>query len=345
MPRYLPLVGPSLVGSAYIGFIAGALRSQRRRSIWFRHSSVTPARYLAPNSALGAFHTAPPLRERRDLAKLRVPELRLNRATSDLWLRVAEDTLGDLLTVRRRGCFWTIIGGLPVTAVQLRGMEALWLDLCDAPEWVREFLAVLARAHHEMLDALERENVLALNNEAEWVGTGGLGYSDELPAPGFDPARVRLGDLWGGLQAQDLVGLSPRMFADFFYPVIAPVLARFGLAHFGCCEPLDGWLPTLMQSPNLRRVSISPWANVRRCAEQLRDRYVMCYKPLPTPLTTETMDEAALLRTYTDAFRATREHGCHVEIMAKDLHTVRHDPQRLRRWVAVARRAAADVYG
>src|SRR4051794_32367598 len=58
MPRYLPSVGPSLVGSAYIGFLAGALRNHSRRSIWFRHSGVTPFRYAAPNSCGGAFHTA-----------------------------------------------------------------------------------------------------------------------------------------------------------------------------------------------------------------------------------------------------------------------------------------------
>ena len=33
IPRYLPLVDESCVGSAYIGFIAGALRNQRRRSV------------------------------------------------------------------------------------------------------------------------------------------------------------------------------------------------------------------------------------------------------------------------------------------------------------------------
>jgi sugar phosphate isomerase/epimerase len=93
----------------------------------------------------------------------------------------------------------------------------------------------------------------------------------------------------------------------------------------------------------LRRISISAWADVRKCAEQIRGKYVFSYKPLPTPLTTPDFNEDAMLRTYRESFRIAREHGCHVEIMMKDLHMVRRQPHRLRRWVAIARRAAEEA--
>ena len=44
MPRYLPSVAASLVGSTYIGMIAGGLRSQASSCGWLRHSGVVPSR-------------------------------------------------------------------------------------------------------------------------------------------------------------------------------------------------------------------------------------------------------------------------------------------------------------
>jgi len=300
---------------------------------------------LTSYSQLGAYHVEPPLKDKADLARLQVPQLRVNRANSDLWLRVAQDILGDILTVRRRGCFWTIIGGLPATAVALRGMDKLFLDMYDDPPWVHALVEFLADAHNAQLDALEQGGWLTLNNEAEWIGTGGIGYTDRLPAADHDGRHVRLKDIWGGLQSQDLVGISPEMFAEFFFPRMKPIMERFGLSHYGCCEPVDGWLPTLMRVRNLRRISISPWADVRTCAERIGGRYVFSYKPLPTPVTTPHVDEQALRSAYIEALRITKANGCHVEMMMKDLHTVHHQPRRLADWVRIAREAVEAVYG
>jgi len=314
-----------------------------RRQIYYVHPCTSLS--LVSHSRLGAYHIDPPMKSRDDLAKLRVPQLRVNCERSDLWLSVARDILGDILEVRRRGCFWTIVGGVPATAMALRGMDNLWLDLYDDPQWVHAFVAFLAEAHNAQLDALEDGGWLTLNNEAEWIGTGGIGYTDQLPQADFDPAHVRLADIWGGLQSQDLVGISPAMFAEFFFEPLKPIMERFGLSHYGCCEPLHDWLATLMGVGNLRRVSISPWADVRACAEQMAGDYVFSYKPLPTPMTTEHMDEDGMGALCRRSLEATKEHGCHVEIMMKDLHTVRGRPERLRRWVEIARQAIDEVYG
>ena len=41
-----------------------------------------------------------------------------------------------------------------------------------------------------------------------------------------------------------------------------------------CCEDLTRKLDAVLTIPNLRRVSISPWADVAACAARLRDKYV-----------------------------------------------------------------------
>ena len=45
------------------------------------------------------------------------------------------------------------------------------------------------------------------------------------------------------------------MFAEFVLPYQLPILERFGLNCYGCCEPLDQRWSTLKQ---LRRASVSP---------------------------------------------------------------------------------------
>jgi hypothetical protein len=299
---------------------------------------------LQSSSTLGAWHQAPPLTARIDPETLRPQEVIVNEATSHHWLALAHELFDGILTVRRRGNPWLLIGGFPATAVALRGMDALMLDMFDDPAWVHAFFAFLAASHQHGLDMLEAGGYLTLNNGSEWIGTGGIGYTRALPADG-DPARVRCRDVWGGLQAQDLVGLSPAMFAEFLLPYLRPIMERFGLAHYGCCEAVQGWLPHLKTIANLRRVSISPFSDVPQCAAALGDRYVCSYKPSPTALSTAGMDEADIRAELIAALTHFRRHGCHVEIIMKDLHTVRHEPARLTRWVALAREAVDAVYG
>jgi len=300
---------------------------------------------LSSHSQLGAAHYEPPLKDRRDLGELRTPEVVIDRERSAEWLALAHEIFDGILTVRRRHHWWQTVGGVCQTAVMLRGMDTLMVDMLEEPNWVREFVGRLAAHHHAVLDQLESGGALSLNNGCEWIGNGGMGYTDILPASGFDPERVRCRDLWGGMESQDLVGISPALFEELFFPHLRPIVERFGLGCYGCCEPLHDWIPVLRCIRNLRRVSISPWADVAKSAAQLGSDYVFCYKPHPAAVATEHMDEAGITRHMVEVFTITRQHECRVEVMLKDLHTVRQEPRRLARWVELAKTARAQVYG
>ena len=51
--------------------------------------------------------------------------------------------------------------------------------------------------------------------------------------------HVRTRDMWGFGESQETVGVSPAMFGEFIFPYQLPLLERFGLNCYGCCEPLD----------------------------------------------------------------------------------------------------------
>jgi hypothetical protein len=67
-------------------------------------------------------------------------------------------------------------------------------------------------------------------------------------------------------------------------PYQLPILSRFGLNCYGCCEPLDKRWEYVKQIPRLRRVSVSPWSNRAFMAEQLGANYILSMKPNPADL-------------------------------------------------------------
>ena len=75
----------------------------------------------------------------------------------------------------------------------------------------------------------------------------------------------------------------PAMHEEFGLAYERRWLERFGLAYYGCCEPLHRQDRRSWQSiPNLRKISISPWADVGPRPSGCEGRYVMSLKPSPS---------------------------------------------------------------
>lgn len=145
--------------------------------------------------------------------------------------------------------------------IHLRGLENLMTDLMLYPDEVHRMMAFLRNSKLNMLDFLEANNLLTLNTGGSYVGSGGFGFTKQLPKPDFNPSKVRTIDMWGFSESQETVGVSPEMFEEFIFPYQKPIIDRFGLRCYGCCEPLDMRWHIIKNISNLRRVSVSPWAN------------------------------------------------------------------------------------
>ena len=119
-------------------------------------------------------------------------------------------------------------------------------------------------------------------------------------------------------------------------------LSRWGLTYYGCCEPLDRKIDILRRIPNLRKISVSPWCNTRAGgrARSARD-YVISRKPSPAILAEDDWHPERArqdLREFLDKAGG----GCHVELIMKDISTVRYQPQRLWEWAAIASEVAEE---
>jgi len=213
-----------------------------------------------------------------------------------------------------------------------RGLDQMMWDMADRPEWVHRAMSFLAEGMSRIFDQVDVYDKLDLCNTDEYVGSGGVAYTDELPGPGFQ-GRVRLKDLWGFAEAQEFSRVSPAMHEEFALRYQRPLLERFGLTCYGCCEPVTDRLQYLFKIPNLRRISISPWADLRIAAEGLQDKYIFSWKPNPAQLCGD-FDTDAIRKGIREALEIAKDNV--FEMILKDTHTVDGDPSRLSTWVRIA---------
>lgn len=284
----------------------------------------------------GAYTWDPPLKNYGDLDQLHFPQTTVDYDLTDRVLELANETLGDILTVHLKTAWWWTLG-MTWTLINLRGLAQVMYDMFDHPNELHRLMAFLRDGHLAKLDFLEQNGLLSLNNDGADVGSGGFGWTHELPQPDFDD-HVRTCDMWGFAESQETVGVSPQMFAEFVFPYQLPILERFGLNCYGCCEPLDNRWHIVQQFPNLRRISVSPWVDRAGMAEKLGDRYIYSMKPHPADLAMDTFDEQRIRAELRESLRVTRD--CLVEVIMKDTHTIRNDPQRVIHWVRIAREEA-----
>jgi hypothetical protein len=283
---------------------------------------------------------APVQNYEKDLRRLCLPTIEIDWAVTNGSLALAQDLFAGILTVRLRGVWWWSLG-LTVTAIMLRGMTNLLMDFVDEPENVNELLSMISRAQLKKLDYLEKHGLLSLNNDGTYIGSGGFGFTDELPQPDFT-GQVRCADLWGFAESQETVHVSPEMYEKFIFTFEKPILDRFGLNCYGCCEPLDSRWQIVKNHRHLRRVSCSPWANLEKMAANLENNYIFSMKPNPAVLSVAKIDTNAIRQELRRAFAITKD--CIVEVIMKDNHTVAHRPENLIEWCQIAKDEAERFF-
>jgi hypothetical protein len=291
-----------------------------------------------PAEAAGAYHIEPVIRDEADLAKLHPRPVRIDHETTRRTCERAADLFGDLLEVRLAGrTHWRY--GLTRVLVHLRGLDQLFLDLYDHPDLIHRLMAFLSDDFLAELDLFAREGAIGWNSGPDQVtGSGGLCPTRDLPGPVLTgPRQARDCVCWGESQETGVVG--PEQFAEFVLAYQLPLLSRFGLVDYGCCEPLDRKLDLLIDRlPNLRWVAVQRWADRALAAERLGRRYVYVYKPNPAPVCVPTPDWDEAERDLRETLALTR--GCAVHLVLKDTHTFCQQPERLTRWTDLASRLA-----
>lgn len=300
------------------------------------------ARYEHSGKEGGAYHVLPAIEDyEKDFPKLHFPKIEVDFEKSLQVLECAKDTFGDILNCRF-SMKWHWSDDLLDMFVSFRGMEDFMCDFVTDPEWITRMMTFMTDGVIARFEQLEEQGLLSLNNDATYLGTGGQGYTTELPAEGYD-GKVRMKDMWVTLQAQETVSCNPDMFGELILPHFIRLAEKFGLAHYGCCEPYDVRWKYVKQIPNLRHVSVSPWADFKTVPEYLGRDYIASVKLKPTPLAMPNMNEDYVRRECRRAVEET--YGGICEFIMKDNHTIGNNPENLSRWTQIMREEVERKYG
>ncbi len=230
-----------------------------------------------------------------DFHKLRRRTATLDRAGTERRVEVAEEAFAGLLpvVVGRVGSYYS--DGIMNKAVHALGMEELYLAMATRPEAVHRLFAFLAADNVALGQWEEEQGLLTRNNDGnQGYCSGSSQFTDEMPMPQPDDAPVRSRDRYGYLETQEAVGLSPAMFDEFLMPYLSGLAARFRLMKFGCCEPVHHLMPLLCRLHGLRKVSVTPWCDLRRLAAQCPPDIIWSRKPVPLKLCGDRFDPAEL---------------------------------------------------
>lgn len=248
------------------------------------------------------------------------------------------DIFGDILPVKIvSNCLYSV----PTQhVVHMMGMENMLYSIYDYPDEFKEMMNRIANDYIAYFKHLEKEGVLLQNHSFESVGQGTMAFCEEEVKSG----PVKTTDLWGFMDSQETVGMSPDMFREFIFPCYKRVAENFGRLSYGCCEPVDAFWDDIKTLPNLKKVSISPWCNEEVMAENLRNSGIIYHrKPSPNFLGVGAkLDEEGFRAHIEKTLKTAR--GCRVEITQRDVYTVNNDINKVKRYVEIIRESIENCW-
>ncbi len=257
---------------------------------------------------------------------LRLPTITADPKTDAKNIEQAQNLFGDILPVKLRGhgiyhASWDEIS-------RFRGVENCMIDMLERPRLIHQTIKKFTEIGLSKYRQMETLGLLDYNIPSLHCTPP---YSDEIPAKDYDGGSVRLKDVWFRGMAQLFSSASPAMHEEFDLQYMRQLMDLCALSYYGCCEPLDKVIPYLKKIPNMRKVGVSPWADIRSSAEQLGKDYVFARKPNPAHVA-GWFDKEVVARETAETIEACLENNCPYEFVLKDISTVGFRPQNLINW-------------
>jgi hypothetical protein len=277
-------------------------------------------------------HYSDQLPDEAALSKLHVPEVAVDDELTGRQKQLLAGIFGDILPVRVVGMTYAAYHTPWDDLAMWRGVEAIYVDLADEPEFMHAYIQKYTAIRLKLLDKLEALGLLEADTPSVHCTSR---LVDGLPDR-VEGRKTTRADIWARGAAQVFASVSPRMHDEYEIEYAKEFFQGFGLLYYGCCEPLHDKIDIVKKLPNLRKISITPWADARKAAERMGRDYVMARKPNPASVALGTLDEALLRKDLLETLFACREHGTPVEFTLKDISTVGYKPENLTRWEQIA---------
>lgn len=245
-------------------------------------------------------------------------------ATMAQYERIA-NAIGDILPVRLTGhnsyfSTWDDIACY-------RGVTPLLMDLVERPEYTHQIVSKMTEYYISLSEQMEALGLYELE-PLDIHCTSAL--NSTLPGE-YDGGTVKRSQIWGRGMAQIFASVSKEMHEEFDIEYMKKIMEPFGLVYYGCCEPLDKKIDLIEKLPHLRKISITPWADIDNAAEVIGNRYVIANKPNPASVAGK-LDEDALRAEIGRILDACNRNGCSFDMVLKDISSAGYNVNNLIRW-------------
>lgn len=135
------------------------------------------------------------------------------------------------------------------------------MDLADRPEFMLDLIERFTQIHEGILQQYEELGVFDFNPDSlheTAILTNDLPKNDYIKGESLKAKHV-----WGRGAAQIFGSVSKTMHDKFEIEFQKRTIGKCGLVYYGCCEPLDTKIDIVEKIPNLRKISITPWADIK----------------------------------------------------------------------------------
>ena len=241
-------------------------------------------------------------------------------------LEICNEIFNGIIPVRLEGV--QIHCGLWDRIAQMRSVEKILWDIVDRPEFIVDIVKKFVDMTMATVRQCEELNVLDAG--LQYIHCTGA-YTQDLPPADYDENKTRPKDCWSFGMAQLFSTVSPAMHEEFEIDLVKPLYESFGLMYYGCCEPLEKKIGIIKKIKNVRKISVSPWANADESAENMGKDYVFSLKPNPAFIAAE-VNEKEIRSQIEKALKACKHSGSPLEIILKDVSTVSSKLDSLDRW-------------
>jgi hypothetical protein len=264
-----------------------------------------------------------------DIEKIKFIDIVYNEAETLRRYELLKECCGDIIEIKIVG-----VGHVSFTPWDKIAMwyhpNELLIDLILKPDLMHGIVSRYTDSMLHQLDQMDAQNLLSLTNNNQRIGSGGLGYASDLPGAEFDPQHIHPYNQWGNGMPQIFSEVGPDMHEEFALQYDRKWMLRFGLSYYGCCEPLHNKLEILKSVTNLRKISVSPWANLDKIVSETNGKYVLSIKPSPACFAEDKFNEKQVKENLKSLYQ--RSKGLPVEFIIKDISTCRNDVKRITRW-------------
>lgn len=251
-----------------------------------------------------------------------------DEAETDRRYQLFGEVFGDLLPLKKVGIDHVTMHPWD-DITRYRGVTPLLIDLAENPEFshrvIQKVSALTMDTNRQFLElGLYDSDPLSLHCTP-------ILASDLHPEQGHQDFK----NLWGRGTAQIFASVSRTMHEEFDLAYMKETIGQCGLVYYGCCEPLDKKVDLVEQIPHLRKIGMTPWADVQVGAEAIGKKYVLSAKANPAAVSVGSLDREALRKEITNILDACAKNGCACDLVLKDISSCGHRPENLTEWATL----------